>query len=180
MKLTQGADRDFKKEVAIRGSLIASAIVLCVALLGKWAVGRYEVSLDAVRLAAGLVLLISALRVIFQNAEPARPESRKPAAIELAISPVAMPIIVPPAGIAAILISIMVAPNYPGMESVIALALLTMMTLNFLVMFFIDEVLKVPGLLLGLHVFGSMLMFIQVALAIETVLAALRSLSFIG
>ena len=91
-----------------------------------------------------------------------------------------MPIIVPPAGIAAILISIMVAPNYPGMESVIALALLTMMTLNFLVMFFIDEVLKVPGLLLGLHVFGSMLMFIQVALAIETVLAALRSLSFIG
>ena len=101
MKLTQGADRDFKKAVAIRGSLIASAIVLCVALLGKWAVGRYEVSLDAVRLAAGLVLLISALRVIFQNAEPARPESRKPAAIELAISPVAMPIIVPPAGIAA-------------------------------------------------------------------------------
>ena len=47
-------------------------------------------------------------------------------------------------------------------------------------MFFIDEVLTVPGLLLGLHVFGSMLMFIQVDLAIETVLAALRSLSFIG
>ncbi len=73
----------------------------------------------------------------------------------------------------------MIAPSHPGMESIIALALATMMALNFMVMFFIDQILKVPGLLLGLHVFGSMLMFIQVALAIETVLVACRSLGVI-
>jgi multiple antibiotic resistance protein len=178
--VTQGADRRFKKEVAIRGSLIASAIVLCVALLGKQTLGRYEVSLDAVRLAAGLVLLISALRVMFHSAESPPSELRKPAALELAISAVAMPIVVPPPGIAVILIAMMIAPGYPGMESIIAFALATMMVLDFLVMFFIDQVLRVPGLLLGLHVFGSMLMFIQVALAIETVLVACRHLGFIG
>jgi multiple antibiotic resistance protein len=177
--VTHAADRAFKKEVAIRGSLVASAIVLCVLVLGKGAVGKFEISLDALRLGAGLVLLVSALRVIFPNAEPLPADSRKPGALELAISPVAMPIIVPPAGIAAILLSIMIAPNYPGMESVIALMLATIMALDFLVMFFIEQVLKVPGLLLGLRVLGSMLTFIQVALAIDTVLAAFRSLGII-
>ena len=59
------------------------------------------------------------MKVVFPGPELARVESVKPTALQLAISPVAMPITVPPAGVAAILITLLLAPKYPGMGSVI-------------------------------------------------------------
>jgi multiple antibiotic resistance protein len=179
-RLIRQADRPFKREVATKAFLIASALVGIVGLIGEGLAAKYKISLDAVRIAGGLVLLISALKITFPSAEPSSSESSKPSALQLAISPVAMPIIVPPAGVAAILIFVMLAPTFPGSGSVIALALVTVMVLDFLVMFFIDQVVKVPGLLLLLQVFGSVLIFIQLALAIEVLLGAFRSLGILA
>ena len=179
MKLTRETDREFKRDVAIKASMTATALVAVIVLLGKGLVARYEISLDSVRIAGGLVLLLSALKVVFPGPEPVRAESVKPTALQLAISPVAMPITVPPAGVAAILITLLLAPTYPGMGTVIVWGLVTMMTLDFLAMYFIDTLAEVPGLLLLLQVFGAVLIFIQIALAIETFLVAFRDLALI-
>ena len=179
MKLTRETDREFKRDVAIKASMTATALVAVIVLLGKGLVARYEISLDSVRIAGGLVLLLSALKVVFPGPEPVRAESVKPTALQLAISPVAMPITVPPAGVAAILITLLLAPTYPGMGRVIVWGLATMMTLDFLAMYFIDTLAEVPGLLLLLQVFGAVLIFIQIALAIETFLVAFRDLALI-
>jgi len=179
MKLTRETDREFKRDVAIKASMTATALVAVIVLLGKSLVARYEISLDSVRIAGGLVLLLSALKVVFPGPEPVRAESVKPTALQLAISPVAMPITVPPAGVAAILITLLLAPTYPGMGRVIVWGLATMMTLDFLAMYFIDTLAEVPGLLLLLQVFGAVLIFIQIALAIETFLVAFRDLALI-
>ena len=179
MKLTRETDREFKRDVAIKASMTATALVAVIVLLGKSLVARYEISLDSVRIAGGLVLLLSALKVVFPGPEPVRAESVKPTALQLAISPVAMPITVPPAGVAAILITLLLAPKYPGMGSVIVWGLATMMTLDFLAMYFIDTLAEVPGLLLLLQVLGAVLIFIQIALAIETFLVAFRDLALI-
>jgi len=175
-KLTQSMTLKFKREVAIKGILIASAICFYVAVLGQGILKNYEISLEGLELAGGIVLLLSALRTIFPSVQPTTPPSSQPTAIQLAISPVASPIIVPPVGVAAILIFVMLAPRHPGMDFAIVKVLLIMMVLNFLVMFFINTVLKAPGLMLILQVFGSVLVFVQVALASETILDALRSL----
>jgi len=174
-RLMQWADPPFKKEVAVKASLIASALVGIVGLFGESLAVKYRISLDSVRIAGGLVLLISALKIMFPTAESSSPVSSKPVALQLAISPVAMPIIVPPAGIAAIMIFAMQAPKFQGAALVIAVALATMMALDFLVMFFIDQIVKLPGLLLLLQVFGAALIFIQLALAIEVLVSAFRS-----
>jgi len=179
MKLTRETDREFKRDVAIKASMTATALVAVIVLLGKGLVARYEISLDSVRIAGGLVLLLSALKIVFPGPEPVRAESVKPTALQLAISPVAMPITVPPAGVAAILITLLLAPTYPGMGRVIVWGLATMMTLDFLAMYFIDTLAEVPGLLLLLQVFGAVLIFIQIALAIETFLVAFRDLALI-
>jgi len=179
LKLTREADREFKRDVAIKASMTATALVAVVVLLGKGLVARYEISLDSVRIAGGLVLLLAALKVVFPGPEPVRAEVAKPTALQLAISPVAMPITVPPAGVAAILITLLLAPKYPGMGSVIVWGLATMMTLDFLAMYFIDTLAEVPGLLLLLQVLGAVLIFIQIALAIETFLVAFRDLALI-
>jgi multiple antibiotic resistance protein len=175
--LTRGADGRFKRDVAIRGVVIASALCVFVALAGGTLLSKYRISIDALRIAGGLVLLIAALQVIFfQKAPPSSPGSGTPTAIQLAASPVAVPSIVPPAGVAAILIFMMLAPQYPGMAQAVAICLATMMVLDFLVMYFIDQVMKTPGLMVVLTVLGAVLTFAQVGLAIQMILNALKSL----
>ena len=60
-----------------------------------------------------------------------------------------------------------------------AICLATMMVLDFLVMYFIDQVMKTPGLTLVLHALGSVLVFIQASLAIQMILDALKNLGVI-
>ena len=176
LKLTREAERPFKRELAIKGSLIASATVAFAAIVGTQAAARFGISLDGVRLAGGLVLLVSALNILFPRPEQPAMQTAKPAALQLAVSPLAMPMIVPPAGIAAILIFVMLAPNNPGMEFAIAIVLAAVMLLDFLVMFFIDHVARLPGLSLLLQVVGAVLVFIQVALAVGTLMMGFRGL----
>jgi len=177
--LTQGADVQFKRDVATRSVVIASALCVLVALAGVTILGNFRISLEALRISGGLVLLISALQVIFQKKKPSSPGSGTPSALQLAVSPVAVPMIVPPAGVAVILVCVMLAPQFPGTYQAVAICLATMMVLNFLVMYFIDQVLKTPGLTIVLTVFGSVLVFVQVCLAMETILNGLKGLGVI-
>ena len=66
--LMQDADKRFKRDVAIRGVALASALCVFVVLVGEILLGNYRIPLDAVRIAGGLVLLISALQG--EGAEP--------------------------------------------------------------------------------------------------------------
>jgi multiple antibiotic resistance protein len=172
----RAADPAFKRSVAIRGTVIAFALCISVAMVGATLLDKYRISINAVRIAGGLVLLIAALQAIFRKTGSSRPGSGTPSAIQLAASPVAVPNIVPPAGVAAILIMMMAAPQYQGMTQAVIICLVIVMLLDFLVMYFIDWVLKTPGLTIVLTVFGSVLVFVQVCLAIQMMLVALVDL----
>lgn len=174
--LTRDATPEFKREVALRGTLIATGACAFVVLAGEALLGKYHISMDALRIAGGMVLLIAALKTIFPRAQATSSSSGTPTALQLAVAPVAIPIIVPPAGTAALLIFTMLAPQYPGMMMAIVICLAIVMVLDFLVMYFNDRVVKTPGLMLGIQVLGSILVFMQVALAIETMLVALRNM----
>lgn len=178
-KLTQSMSPQFKREVAVKGILVAAGICLYVALLGRNILRMYEISLEALTIAGGLVLLLSALKSIFPSVQLPNPNPTQPTAMQLAISPVAAPIVVSPVGIASILIFVMLIPRYPGMILVIAKALVVMLILDFLVMFFIDSILKITGLIMALQVLSSVLVFIQVALAVEAILKAMQGLGVI-
>ncbi len=60
------------------------------------------------------------------------------------------------------------------MNAVVVQVLAALMVLDFLVMFFIDPIVKLPGVLLVLNVFGAILVFIQIALALELLVIAFR------
>ncbi|MEI7900637.1 MAG: MarC family protein [bacterium] len=174
--LTRGTELPFKRSVAIWSIVIASVLCVFVAVIGTTILGKYRISLEALRISGGLVLLISALQVIFQKVKPTSPVTGTPAALQLAVSPVAVPMIVPPAGVAVILVSMMLAPQFPGTPQAVAICLAIVMVLDFLVMVFIDRVIKTPGFGLVLTVLGSVLVFVQVCLGIQTILNGLQGL----
>jgi multiple antibiotic resistance protein len=175
-RATRGAEPSFKRSVAIRAELIAAAVCVFVVVAGGSLLSKYHISLDALRIATGLVLLISALVTIFGRVRSPGPGSGAPSAIQLAASPVALPGILPPAGIAAILIG----TQFPGMIQAVVLCLAILMVLDFLVMYFIDSIVKTPGLTVVLGVLGDVLVFVQVCLAVEVFLTAFKNLGIVG
>jgi multiple antibiotic resistance protein len=122
--------------------------------------------------------MLSALNSIFSKPQPQEPITNQLSAMQLALRLSTLGI-VSPVGVAAIMGFMMIAPEYPGMDLVVLQALLTIMVLDFLVMFFIDNITKVPGLVSFLQVMGSVLVFIQVALGIQTIVLALKALRVI-
>jgi multiple antibiotic resistance protein len=177
--LTTGMDIRFKRGVAVRGAMVAAALCAFVALAGETLLAKYRISIDAVRIAGGLVLAIASLQVLFQKAHSQSHGSGTPSAMQLAVSPVAVPGIVPPAGVAAILLFMLFAPHYPGMPQAVAICLAIVMVLDLLVMYYIGKVMKTPGLMIILSVLGAVLVFVQLSLAVQMVLVALKSLGIV-
>jgi small neutral amino acid transporter SnatA (MarC family) len=171
----QGADAALKRKVAVYAALLASAMCGFVLLSGQGLIVKYHLSIGGLDIAGGLVLLIAALRNMFSG--PARsgagPIARQP--LQVAMTPLATPTIIPPAGVAAILILSLFAAREPTMRPMIVSGIAIMMALDFLAMFFNDTLVKVPGLLLVLQLLGSVLVFVQATLAVDTILDGVRA-----
>lgn len=178
-KLTHDTEPEFRRSVAIWSAVLATVICAFVAFAAQSLATKYRLSVEAVQITGGLVLLISALNTIFPRHQPAVSAGAKPTPIQLALSAIATPVIVPPAGIAAIMIFVMLAPERPGMYQAIASAIAILMLLDFLVMFFHDLIVKIPALVPLLQLFGSILLVIQIALAVQVMINAFRSLGVI-
>ena len=133
-QLMKGADEAYVRAVSVRATLIASVLVAFVALAGGSLPAKYGISMQALTIAGGLVLLISALRNMFPEPDAPHPERGDAKPMQLAVSPVALPIIVPPAGVAALLIFAMMQARFPGILRAIGISLAIIMALNFLVM----------------------------------------------
>jgi multiple antibiotic resistance protein len=173
---TRGMDETFKRSVAIRAALIASAVFAFVAIVGPRLVAKYHVSLDGLRVGGGVVLTIAALNGLFRRPQTpaAAPSGVKP--IRFAVSPIVTPLMLPPAGVAAVLILMMLAPGTPGMALVVGVALSIIMVLDLLVMFFITGIMSAPWLMLVLQPLGAVLGFLQLCLGIESMVAGLRNM----
>lgn len=173
---TRGTDAAFKRRTAIYAALFASVICAFISFSGQGLIGKYRLSPSALMIAGGLVLLVAALRTMFPGPAVAHADpSTQRTPLQVAMSPLATPGIVPPAGVAALLILCTYATRFPGLGSLIATGIAVMMALDFLAMVFNDRLVKLPGLLLVLQLLGSVLVFVQVALAIDTILDGARS-----
>ncbi len=104
--LTQGMNRGERRQVAVRGSLIAFAILAVFALFGAGILGALGISMGAFRIAGGLMLFVISFEMIFEKRNE-RKEKTTDAAItkdhihNLAVFPLAIPLIAGPGAISA-------------------------------------------------------------------------------
>ena len=174
--VTQDVDVRFQRAVAVRATLIAAALMAFVAFAGGNLLDKYNISREALSVAGGLVLLVAALRTIFNEATVHAKISAETSPLKAAGSPVASPIIVTTAGVAAILIFALSAPRNPGMMQTVVVSLAIILVLNFLAMYFNRMIVRLGPLMLVLQLLGAVLVFIQVALAIDTIIDGLKGL----
>ncbi len=109
--LTSGTDSAHRRAMAIRSVLVAGAILLAFALLGEPLLKTLGISLDAFRIAGGIMLFLIALEMVFEK----RTQRRETRANEIAshpeqyddisIFPMAMPMIAGPGSIASAMLT---------------------------------------------------------------------------
>jgi len=125
--LVKDADAKHRRAMAIRSTLVASVILLIFALLGQKLLSTLGVSLDAFRIAGGIMLFLIALEMVFERRTQRRESraaeaSRNPAREDISIFPMAIPMIAGPGAIATIML--LIARSHGAEQTIAVLAAL--------------------------------------------------------
>jgi multiple antibiotic resistance protein len=151
--LTGGIHRPDRFRLAWQAVLIAGAVLLTFALFGVPVLAALHVTLDAFRVAGGILLLLQAIQLIFGH--PAglstltageRREALAPG--DIAVFPLAFPVIAGPAGLTAVVLLMGQAGADPLRAAVVLGATLVCLALAYTGMIFTDllhRVLKTTG-----------------------------------
>lgn len=168
----------FKWKVAVRSTFLSTIIVLMLAGLGRNIVVNWGVSAEALQIAAGLLLLIAAIKVLSQFSLPQKLKERLEAKAdnesevwEMSITPITIPAIITPYGVVAVLAIMSNAYGQHALEFTIVGFLLFIMFLNFIGMLFAEYAIHYLGLP-SLLVLGWVVAAMQAALAIDVIIKA--------
>lgn len=181
--LTAQASGEFKKQAALKSALVAIGICIFIALVGLNVLAKWKVSIDALRISGGLMLLLSALDVVKMKpsslgAKKADANTPTSEAIKLALNPLATPVIITPYGVVAILFFMFIANGNIAFQGQIVLMLVLMMLLNYLGMIFADKIMGVIGFPI-LRLIGWIFSIMQSALAIDIMLTGFKNVSIL-
>ena len=116
--LAGGRSRDERRAIALRASLVAGGIILLFGLLGKPLLDHLGISLDAFRVAGGVLLFLIALDMVFGRgnvshepsdkdqsaAAPSAAQRSQDGQADISVFPLAIPLIAGPGTLASIMI----------------------------------------------------------------------------
>ncbi len=147
--LTRGTTAAHRRAMAIRSSLIAWAILLFFALLGKPMLQALGISLASFRIAGGIMLFFIALDMVFERRTERRERRAEeiegtPEAEDISVFPMAIPMITGPGSIASAMLWVSRADNIAEVAVVLA-AITTVMAITFLTLLAAGPLMRLIG-----------------------------------
>ena len=179
-RMTAESDSDFRRKLAVRSTIYGTISLAIAASIGVSALEQWRLSTDVVLLTVGIILFVIALLQVLEvyrttgtSRENAATATSETVSLQNAFSPLAFPILVTPYGIAAV-IFLLALPDSRVNPFDVYLGIALMMSLNLVAMLLAQVIVKTPGLLLGLRLFGATLGVLQVALGAQIIIFGLR------
>jgi len=136
LALTAGMSASDRRKIAVRATFTGAVILLVFYATGQTVLNVLGISVSAFRIAGGILLFVIALEMVFGKRQERKSETAEKAAesveahhgtiYELAIFPLAIPLIAGPAAISAIILLSSQAPDtvaYAGLGGVIVVIL---------------------------------------------------------
>jgi multiple antibiotic resistance protein len=124
--LTSSGSAEHRKTMAFRSTGVATVILLIFAVLGEQLLSTLGISLDAFRIAGGIMLFLIALEMVFekrtQRRESRAAEVNQSHPEDISIFPMAIPMIAGPGAIATVML--LVSKSNGLAESLVVLAAL--------------------------------------------------------
>lgn len=179
-RVTRGQSPHEKRKTAFLVVLFSSLICSYLVLTAEHHTAKFHITPNAIRITAGIMLFLSGLRVIFDQNSPIEIDDHKNHPLQIAVSPLATPVLLTPAAMAVLINYSIASRNVEGMYQALWLALGIVMLLNFLVMYLNDYIMKIPGFMPLLKMVGAGLIIVQVAAGVELILISLTHLGVIA
>jgi multiple antibiotic resistance protein len=174
-KITQGADPKLIRQIAVRAMMFSSLALLLAAFLGQRIISNFDIPLPILAISGGLILFLVALLTIIKQFGTASSNEERilVPTLNIALSPLAFPIIVTPYGIAAIIVFLALSPDLSGKLYVGAIVL-AIMALNLILMLITRHIYKFLAVILSL--LGAILGIVQVAVGLMIIYNQFRTL----
>ena len=179
LSLTEEATIKKRNQIAIKSVIIAFFIMITFAYAGRYLLDAIGVSLDSLKIAGGIILMILAIDILFEKRKTRR-EKRVEEALDeknfddIIVFPIAIPFIAGPAALTTI---ILLTGNYtinsefqiPVILALIAalvVSLILMIGANFIVKFLPKQIL---------HATARVMAFILAALATQFIIDGIKA-----
>lgn len=180
--LTQGMTAAQRRAIAIRACIVSAGLMMVFLFLGEAVLGFIGISMDAFRIAGGILLFLTALDMLFQRRQARREDSAAEGQAEHqddpSVFPLALPLIVGPGAITTIILLAGEAQGAADFGAIagVLLAVLSIVFVAFLAAPAIERFLGKTGLNIVTRVLGMLL----AALAVQFVLDGLRGFGIGG
>jgi multiple antibiotic resistance protein len=147
--LTRGASAAQRRSMAIRSAIIAWAILMFFALLGRPMLHALGISLASFRIAGGIMLFFIALDMVFERRTERREKraeeiQRTPEVEDISVFPMAIPMIAGPGSIASAMLWVSRADT-PAQTAIVLAAITTVMLLTALTLLAAGPLMRVVG-----------------------------------
>nr|WP_047167295.1 MarC family protein [Sphingomonas sp. Y57] len=152
--LTRDAPAGQRRSMAIRSTLIATVLLFLFALVGEKLLDTLGISLDAFRIAGGIMLFLIALEMVFEKRTERREgradeisrkaaEERRPIE-DISVFPMAIPMIAGPGSIATVML--LVSRSHGPEQTILVLgALLAVLALTMAALLAAGPIMRVLG-----------------------------------
>ena len=147
--LTRGASAAQRRSMAIRSAVIAWAILMFFALLGRPMLHALGISLASFRIAGGIMLFFIALDMVFERRTERREKraeeiQRTPEVEDISVFPMAIPMIAGPGSIASAMLWVSRADT-PSQTLIVLAAITVVMLLTAITLLAAGPLMRVVG-----------------------------------
>ena len=179
LSLTEEAKIKKRNEIAIKSIIIAFFIMITFAYAGRYLLDAIGVSLDSLKIAGGIILMILAIDILFEKRKTRR-EKRVEEALDeknfddIIVFPIAIPFIAGPAALTTIILLIgnytinteFQIPVILALIAALVVSLILMIGANFIVKFLPKQIL---------HATARVMAFILAALATQFIIDGIKA-----
>ncbi len=176
--LTHNRTTQHRRKMAIRGTLLASVILLIFAVIGEWLLRHLGISLAALRTAGGILLLLIGIDMVFArasggftttNAETLEAEHKQ----DISVFPLATPLIAGPGAMGAVILFMANAQGDFVTQLIVIGALFAVLLITLLALLGASYIQKVLGIS-GQHVMSRVFGVLLCALAVQFIFDGIR------
>lgn len=177
--LTRGGSAAYRRVMAIKAVVISSGIFLVFSISGEYLLRTLGISIDAFRIAGGLLLFMIALDMVFARqsglrSATVREQDEARYREDISVFPLSFPLLAGPGALATLFL---VLGDYPGdlvMFGAVLGVLLVIMLTTLVLLLLTPQIMRVLGVT-GANVISRLLGVILAALAVQYVVDGVRS-----
>jgi multiple antibiotic resistance protein len=169
--LTSGVSPKRRRQMAVRGTLIAGSILLLFALVGDFLLAGLGISLAALRTGGGILLLLIGIDLVFARSSGStsttdEEEKEAQSKQDISVFPLATPLIAGPGALGAVILLMANAEGEPALQAAVIASLIAILLVTLAMLILASEIQQFLGVT-GMHVVTRIFGVLLSALAVQ-------------